>query len=107
MDNPKDAKPLEMPPVLAHVQATVDKLVACETIKAAIEAVVAAAGPAPFSALRSRTAAAGRRVPLKGAALRHAADPKSRLVVVWPTGRHRWSLRHDTFVRRRAAANRD
>ena len=39
MDNPKDAKPLEMPPVLAHVQAAVDKLTACETIKAAIEAV--------------------------------------------------------------------
>ena len=39
MDNPKDAKPLEMPPVLAHVQAAVDKLAACETIKAAIEAV--------------------------------------------------------------------
>ena len=39
MDNPKDAKPLEMPPVVAHVQAAVDKLAACETIKAAIEAV--------------------------------------------------------------------
>ena len=33
MDNPKDAKPLEMPPVLAHVQAAVDKLAACETIR--------------------------------------------------------------------------
>ena len=39
MDNPVNAKPLEMPPLLAHVQAAVDKLVACETVKAAIEAV--------------------------------------------------------------------
>ena len=38
MDNPVNAKPLEMPPLLAHVQAAVDKLVACETVKAAIEA---------------------------------------------------------------------
>ena len=37
MDNPKDAKPLEMPPLLAHVQAAVDKLAACETIKAAMK----------------------------------------------------------------------
>ena len=39
MDNPPNAKPLEMPPLQAHVQATVDKLTASETIKAAIEAV--------------------------------------------------------------------
>lgn len=39
MDNPPNAKPLEMPPLQAHVQAAVDKLTACETIKAAIEAV--------------------------------------------------------------------
>lgn len=39
MDNPPNAKPLEMPPLQAHVQAAVDKLTASETIKAAIEAV--------------------------------------------------------------------
>ncbi len=39
MDNPVDAKPLEMPPLLAHVQAAVDTLSACETIKAAIEGI--------------------------------------------------------------------
>ena len=39
MDNPPNAKPLEMPPLQAHVQAAVDKLTACETIKAAIDAV--------------------------------------------------------------------
>lgn len=38
MDNPPNAKPLEMPPLQAHVQAAVDKLTASETIKAAIEA---------------------------------------------------------------------
>ncbi len=39
MDNPPNAKPLEMPPLQAHVQAAVDKLTASETIKVAIEAV--------------------------------------------------------------------
>ena len=39
MDNPKDAKPLEMPPVLEHVQAAVNQLVASDVVKAAIEAV--------------------------------------------------------------------
>ncbi len=39
MDNPVNAKPLEMPPLLAHVQAALDTLSACETIKSAIEAV--------------------------------------------------------------------
>ena len=39
MDNPPNARPLEMPPLQAHVQAAVDKLTASETIKAAIEAV--------------------------------------------------------------------
>ena len=39
MDNPPNAKPLEMPPLQAHGQAAVDKLTASETIKAAIEAV--------------------------------------------------------------------
>lgn len=39
MDNPVGAKPLEMPPLLSHVQAAVDALAACETVKAAIEAV--------------------------------------------------------------------
>ena len=39
MDNPVNAKQLEMPPLLAHVQAALDTLSACETIKSAIEAV--------------------------------------------------------------------
>ena len=39
MDSPPNAKPLEMRPLQAHVQAAVDKLTASETIKAAIEAV--------------------------------------------------------------------
>ncbi len=39
MDNPANAKPVELPPIHEDVQAVVNKLVACETIKAAIEAV--------------------------------------------------------------------
>lgn len=39
MGNPANAKPLEMPPLLAHVQCAVNKLSANEIVKLAVEAI--------------------------------------------------------------------